>query len=159
MPFARHRGSTRRGTVQNQSKWQNGQRSSQRSSFKQNSQGYARRHKAQSLVEMPRIRAACHRSVKLHHAEAVRFGLRKAVRHQLFTDVQSTAGSVHSAAHVGDAGGRCCLVKNVYTPARARLRSLLPRRYRSARQRTPRRRLCPALFPAGRTRSFPPRDS
>lgn len=52
---------------------------------------------------MPRIRAACHRSVKLHHAEAVRFGLRKAVRHQLFTDVQSAAGSVHSAAHVGDA--------------------------------------------------------
>ena len=49
------------------------------------------------------MRAACHRSVKLHHAEAVRFGLRKAVRHQLFTDVQSTEGSGHSAAHVGDA--------------------------------------------------------
>ena len=27
------------------------------------------------------MRVACHRSVKLHHAEAVRFGLRKAVRH------------------------------------------------------------------------------
>lgn len=27
------------------------------------------------------MRVACHRNVKLHHAEAVRFGLRKAVRH------------------------------------------------------------------------------
>ncbi len=75
--------------------------SSQRSSFKRNPPG----HKAQPLVEMPRMRVACHRSVKLHHAEAVRFGLRKAVRHQLFTDtdVQSAEGSGHSAAHVGDA--------------------------------------------------------
>lgn len=27
------------------------------------------------------MRVACHRNVKLHHAEAVRFGLRKAARH------------------------------------------------------------------------------
>ncbi len=67
--------------------------------------GTHRGHKSQPLVEMPRMRVACHRSVKLHHAEAVRFGLRKAVRHQLFTDtdVQSAEGSGHSAAHVGDA--------------------------------------------------------
>ena len=66
------------------------------------------------------MRFACHRSVKLHHAEAVRLGLRKAVRHQLFTDVQSAAGSVHSAAHVGDAAAGADVVRcRMYIPRHA----------------------------------------